>query len=249
MKDKLYLFPCRYKGIIVFNLNKKKIEEIIKTDNSNKDTSAPYAFKGAKIFNNKIYIANLKENRYEIIDLLSHYKESVTLNDDFGGITHLFVNDKNIILIGVNGKIGVYDVCGEKKDIFQFESKIKAPKFYDALINKELLFLTETDNSRIAIYNYVTKQKIEMEYPISEKKEFQEFWANVLFIKLEYGKIIFQNAFDGCIYSLENNKIQDWGYVDWNVTDEEREKMKYHNIEIVKEHYGYELKTYLNNFL
>lgn len=247
--DKLYLFPCRYKGIIVFNLNMKKVERIIKLDDSEKNGTALYAFKGAKIFNNKIYIANIKKNRYQVIDLISNCKEVVTLNDDFGGITHLFVTDKNVIVVGYNGKIGVYDIHGEKKYISQFESRINGPKFYDACINKEMLFLTENDKSRIAIYNYETNQKREKEYPISDKKVFEEFWANVLFLKFEFDKIIFQNVFDGCIYSLENNKIRNLGDIVWNITNEERKKIKFNNIVIVKEHYGYELKTFLNNFL
>lgn len=249
VEDKLYLFPCRYKGIVVFDLKKKRLEKIIEIDDSEKDTTGLYAFKGAKIFNNKIYIANINKNKYEIIDLLSNCKESVTLDEDFGGITHFFVNNKNIILVGFNGKIGVYDLCGKKNYVCQFKSKINGPKFYDACIYKELLFLTETDKNSIAIYNYITNQKKEMEYPISEKKEFREFWANVLFIKLEYGKIIFQNAFNGCIYLLENNKIQNWGDVTWNITDEERKKLKFHDIIMIKEHYGYELKTFLDNLL
>lgn len=249
VEDKLYLFPCRYKGIIIFNLNKKKVEKIIKIDDSEIDATELYAFKGAKVFNNKIYIANIKKNKYVVIDLLSNCKESVDLDEDFGGITHFFINDKIIILVGLNGKIGVYDLCGEKKNVCQYKSKINGPKFYDACIYKELLFLTETDKNSIAIYNYVTNQKIEMRYPISEKKEFKEFWANVLFIKSEYGKIIFQNAFNGCIYLLENNKIQNWGDVTWNITDEERKKLKFHDIKMIKEHYGYELKTFLDNLL
>ena len=242
--NNLYLFPCRYKVIIIFNLNKKKVEKIIELEKESIDL---YAFKGAKIFNNKIYIASMKKNGYEVIDLISNYKESVTLSDDFNGVTHLIVNDKNIILVGHNGKIGVYDISGEKKYIFQFENKINGPKFYDVYMDKELLFLTETDKNRIAIYNYITNQEIEIEYPISEKKEFQEFWAHVLFIKKEYGKILFQNAYDGGIYSLENNKIQNLGDIIWNINEEERGKMKFNNIVKIEEHYGYDLRTYLKN--
>lgn len=249
VEDKLYLFPCRYKGIIVFNLNMKKVEKIIKIDDLKKKRTEPHTFKGAKIFNNKIYIANIKKNRYSVIDLLSNCKENVNLNDDFSGITHLFVDDKNIILVGYNGKIGVYDTNGEKKFISQFQSKINGPKFYDACIDKKLLFLTETDEGKIAIYNYVTNQKKEIEYPSSGKKEFRDFWANVSFIKSEYGQIIFQNAFDGCIYTLEKNKILNLGDIVWNITDKEREKIKFHNIKTVKECYGYELKTFINNLV
>ncbi len=250
IEDKLYLFPCRYKGIIIFDLNRREVEKIVKLDDSwIYNTSYPYVFKGAKVLNNKIYIAHIKKNIYEIIDMCSECKESVIPKDDFAGITHMFINSENIILVGYNGKIGVYSTNGEKKYNSYFESNTIGPKFYDICINKDLLFLTETDNNKIAIYNYITNQKREIVYPISEKKEFQEFWANVLFIKSEYDKIIFQNAFNGCVFLLNDYEIQNLGNIEWTITDEERIKIQFQNIKMVKEHYGYELKTFLKTLL
>jgi hypothetical protein len=243
--SKLYLFPCRYEGILIFDLNEKKFDKVIRIDDSWKDLDGVYSFKGACIHESKIFIASMKENFYEIIDLASETRKRVTLKDDYKGITHLLVRDNELVLVGHNGKIGFYDFDGERKHITQFELTTDVHKFFDVCEKNGVLFLTENDKNKVAVYDTLSNEKEELNYPICEEKELKEFWAHFTFIKCEDDEMILQSAYDGGICCINGRHIEKIADVDWTITDEERKLLNFELEGIVTEQFGCDLKWFL----
>ena len=245
LDGKLYLFPCRYEGILVFDLEMKKVEKIIKLDDSWVDSSGLYSFKGGKIHENKLYIANMNKDMYEIIDLVTENRKKVYLEERYGGITHLLICGKEIIVVGRCGKIGVYGMDGEKRYITQFKSGLTGPKFYDVCENGGIIYLTENDTNSVALYDYKANQQVEIEYPINKEKAFENFWANALFIKCSNNRVFLQSAFDGYVYSIEGGAIRKIADVNWIISDEERERLVLKKSGIITEQYGCDLKQFM----
>lgn len=239
--DKLYLLPCRYDGVLIFDIKSREFINRIDLKKMFDVTSGLYCFKGIDVCDRKIYIASFIENKYIILDSTTGKYETRLLDEDYGGISHLLIRNKRINIFGKNGKIGTYTLDGEKLKTVNFSTKMDGPHFYDVCEENGVFFCTENYNKKIAIYDSKTGEKKELEYPVSDNKEFTDFWANALCIKNDNGIVLFQSAYDGMLFGLHGDSIEKIGTIDWDISDDELKKIWATPNVVIKEQCGLSL--------
>lgn len=245
VRDKLYLLPCRYDGVLIFDISLRKFVKRIDLTQIFDVTSGLNCFKGIDVYDRKIYIASFTENKYIILDDKTGKYETRLLCEEYGGITHLFVRNEKINIFGKNGKIGTYALDGKILRTVNFSTVMDAPHFYGVCESNEVYFCTENHNKKIAIYDSKTGQKKEIEYPVSDNKEFTDFWANALCIKYDNDMVLFQSAYDGMFFGLHGDCIEKIGTIDWDISDDELKKIWLKPDVVIKEQCGLGLLQFI----
>lgn len=238
VNDKLYLLPCRYDGMLIFDLKARKFTNRIDLKKIFDVTSGLCCFKGIDSCNSEIYIASSAENKYIIFDTVTEKYEIRLLMEEYGGISHLRVKNGRVSIFGNNGKIGTYTLNGKKLEMADFSTKMNGPHFYDVCENGGIFFCTEDYEKRIAIYDGSTGETKELEYPTPKVKEFSDFWANALCINNDKDAVWFQSAYDGMLFALHENGVEKIGTIDWKVPDYELKKIWNNSGAIIKEQNG-----------
>ncbi len=209
---KVYLLPCRSNQILEVNIETGEQKKIADIPEDWGDSKLPYAHKAIDMYENKLVVAPFQKDFFETIDIISGVRKRISINENYNGITHLQIYGDNLLLVGRNGKIGVHKWTGECIQSAKLQSMKESHKFYDITLKESKLYLTETDASKVALYNIKTNSISEITIPVGRDKQFAAFWGTTLFLKqVSTDFIRLMSAYDGKLYLIntDNNKIEE----------------------------------------
>lgn len=247
--DMLYIFPCRYNGIVVFDLCNKNIRCIINVDELKGESNSIFSYKGATIVDDKIIIASYEKDMYLCIDIQTKEKEEIYLKEIYDGITKLFVNNHMVIVIGNNGKVGVYNLYNKELLYIYDNKKEDKLAYFDACVHDNDIYLALSKEYKILKINYINKDVVEINIPYNIRTPINDFPFTITFLKLEGKKIVFQNFSDGNLYSITDNKVNKMVEMDWIISEDERNIINKDLYRIIRESNHYNLSQYIRQIV
>lgn len=210
-KNVIYMIPCRYKKMIRYDVSLGELKEIdvIKDDYKHKwNKEGPFVLKGACIVESKIYLSSFSADFIEVYDLHTNdikYIDVPLKSNGISGISHLLYEDGIFWVIGKNGTICKWEKNSGEMELIEIKREnADCYAFFNALLYKGKLYLSDSIENMVYVYDLQTGQKQVLRIgDLPGQKHFDLFWGSYTSMCILQNDLLgIVSAWDGGFYEI-----------------------------------------------